>query len=270
MANPPDTHLVIGDTHAKSGEDLSRFSWLGKAIMDLRPTKVICLGDFNDMGSLSSYDKGKKSFYNASIEADILTSHMALGMIREPLEAYWKRSKKSLNIMHNKGKPLVYKPEFIMLGGNHDEARIERTIQSNPELTGLISIEKLGYAKFGWKYIPYTVPCIVDGIAYCHHFASGIMGKPIGGKYLASSLIATNLQSSTVGHDHSFQYASKPRADGTLVHGLSAGCYTEDEPPYANGAHKFWWRGLIYKTNVKNGDYSLKQFTMDEVKANWS
>lgn len=256
------SHLVIGDPHAKPGEDLSRFDWLGNAIMDLRPTKVICLGDFNDMGSLSSYDKGKKSFHNASIEADILTSHIALGKIIAPLIEYWRKAKKP--------KAQLYNPKFYMLGGNHDEARIERTIQSNPELTGLISIEKLGYEKFGWEYIKYTVPVVIDGIAYCHHFASGIMGKPIGGKYLASSLISTNLQSSTVGHDHSFQYACKPRADGTLVHGLSSGCYTEDAPSYANGAHKFWWRGLIYKTNVKDGDYSLKQFTMDEVKEKWS
>lgn len=257
-----NSHLVIGDPHAKPEEDLSRFSWLGKAIMDLRPSKVICMGDFNDMGSISSYDKGKKSFINASIEKDIQTSHLALGLIMEPLVSYYKKSKKNIN--------KLYKPQFYMLGGNHDEARIDRLIQSNPELEGLISIEKLGYEKFGWNYVKYTSPVVLDGIAYCHHFASGIMGKPIGGKYLANQLIATNLQSSTVGHDHSFQYACKPRADGRLVHGLSAGCYTEDSPSYANGAHKFWWRGLVYKTNVNDGDYSLKQFTMDEVKANWS
>lgn len=255
------SHLCIGDPHRKPGESLKRFEWLGKAIVDLKPTHVICMGDFNDMGSLSSYDKGKKSFEGARIEADIQASHMALEAIRSPLEAYWAKQKKA------KGK--LYNPEFIMLGGNHDEGRIARVVNSNPELEGLISIEKLGYEEFGWKYVPYNQPIILDGVAYCHHFASGIMGKPIGGKRLANTLIQTNLQSSTVGHDHGFHYAFQPRADGRMVHGLSAGCYTEASPKYAEGSDKFWWRGLILKTNVKDGEYSLKQFNMDEVKANW-
>jgi len=257
----PRTHLVIGDTHAKPDENPRRFEWLGKAIIDLKPDVVICMGDFNDMGSLSSYDKGKKSFEGKRIEADIQASHIALKLIRSPLEAYWARQKKS--------KYQLYNPKFEMLGGNHDEARIERVINSNPELEGLISIEKLGYEKFDWNYTKYTKPLIVDGIAYCHHFASGIMGKPIGGKNMARTLISTNLQSSTVGHDHGFHYAFQPRADGRTVHGLSAGCYTEDIPKYAEGADKFWWRGLILKTNVHDGEYSLKQFNMNEVKSNW-
>lgn len=253
-----ESHLVIGDPHAKPHEDLWRFTALGNAIVDLKPTKVICMGDFNDMGSLSSYDKGKASFVTQSIQEDINASHAALKLIRAPLLAKWKKDKKK-----------SYNPEFIMLGGNHDEGRIDRTLEKNTELTGFLSLYALGYETHEWTYVPYTLPIIIDGIAYCHHFASGIMGKPIGGKYVAKSLIDTNLMSSTVGHDHGFDYDCRPRADGTMVHGLSAGCYTEDKPAYAEGAHKFWWRGLILKTNVRDGDYSLKQFTMDEVKANW-
>lgn len=251
------SHLIIGDPHRKPKESLDRFTWLGRAIMELRPTKVICMGDFNDMGSLSSYDMIKPN----SIKEDIDASHEALDAIDKPHREYRLKAKKA-------AKDLYY-PKKYMLGGNHDEDRIFRAIKNQPELAGLIDIHALGYTKYGWNYIPYTVPLILDGIAYCHHFASGIMGKPIGGKYLASSLVDKNLQSSTVGHDHGFSYASRAKADGSLVHGLSAGCYTEDKPSYAKGAHKFWWRGLILKTNVKDGDYSLKQFTMDEIKERW-
>lgn len=52
--------LIIGDSHSKPSVSNRRFDWLGKLIADEKPQLVVDLGDFGDMESLSSYDKGKK------------------------------------------------------------------------------------------------------------------------------------------------------------------------------------------------------------------
>ena len=72
-----NTHLVIPDAHAHSDHHNKRFEWLGRLIVDIKPTTVIMLGDWADMPSLCSYDKGTKGFegrrywkdVNAAIDA---------------------------------------------------------------------------------------------------------------------------------------------------------------------------------------------------------
>lgn len=55
-------HLVIPDTQVKPNESIDHLLWAGKYAVDMQPDTIICIGDWWDMGSLSSYDKGKKSF----------------------------------------------------------------------------------------------------------------------------------------------------------------------------------------------------------------
>jgi len=54
--------LIIGDPHAHPDYDNKRFTALGKYILKTKPDIIVCLGDFADMPSLSSYDKGTKGF----------------------------------------------------------------------------------------------------------------------------------------------------------------------------------------------------------------
>lgn len=257
------SHLVIGDPHAKPGESLERFEWLGKAIIDILPDVVVCLGDFTDFTSLSSYDKGKLSFEGQRIRADLEAAQEAQKLVFQPL-----RDMQIYQSKHLKKK--MYSPRMIMLGGNHDEGRISKVVSNNPELHDFLSIEELNYEKFGWEYVPYKKPIIVDDIAYCHHFPSGVMGNPISGPNLARKLILRNHMSSTVGHSHLFDYASETRADGVKLHGLSAGCYTEDYPDYAKETAKFWWRGLVLKTGIDQGDYNFRPLSIAEVKASYA
>ena len=56
------THLVIGDPHCTPRTSNERFLWAGRLAADVRATHIICMGDFCSMDSLSSYDRGKKSF----------------------------------------------------------------------------------------------------------------------------------------------------------------------------------------------------------------
>jgi hypothetical protein len=54
---------------------------------------------------------------------------------------------------------------------------MERAVENDAKLEGLMSYEDLNLR--GWEVHPYLQPVIVDGIAYCHFFTSGVMGRPV-------------------------------------------------------------------------------------------
>jgi hypothetical protein len=214
------------------------------------------------MPSLSSYDKGKKSFEGRRYQKDILHTHDALQRVSAPLNEY--------NAVRRQYKERQYKPRFIMLGGNHDEERIKRLTEATAELDGVISVGDLCYEDYGWEYVPFKVPVVVDGISYCHYFASGVMGKAVGGVNMARTLLKINHQSCTVGHSHIWSEAEETRADGRKMYGLSAGCYFGHDPDFAKGSSKFWWRGLVIKENVSNGEYDLRRISYKTVRRLYS
>ena len=106
------THLVIGDPHCTPSASNERFTWAGRMAKDLKVDKVICMGDFASMDSMSSYDKKKKSFEGRRYKKDIEHAHDALQKFNDGL-----------------GK---YEPEMYMMLGNHED-RILRMVEDNPE-----------------------------------------------------------------------------------------------------------------------------------------
>ena len=107
------THLVIGDPHCTPRTSNERFLWAGRLAADFKVTHVICMGDFCSMDSLSSYDRGKKSFEGRRYQRDMQHSHEALSLFNQGLGNY--------------------KPKKIMIHGNHED-RIDRFVEDNPEL----------------------------------------------------------------------------------------------------------------------------------------
>jgi hypothetical protein len=56
--------------------------------------------------------------------------------------------------------------------------------------------------------------------------------------------------------------ARRTRADGTVIRGLTAGCFFDHFEPYAGPAQEMWWRGVIMKHGVHNGDYTLEEIPL--------
>ena len=55
--------LFIPDTQIKNGVNLDHIQALGNYILDKKPDIIVCIGDWWDMPSLSSYEKkGSKYF----------------------------------------------------------------------------------------------------------------------------------------------------------------------------------------------------------------
>ena len=129
--------LVIGDPHAHPDYDNKRFTDLGRFIVKSRPDIVVCIGDMADMPSLSMYDKGTKGFEGKRYKKDVAAVIDAQEKMFAPIR-----------------KARGYKPKFYMTIGNHED-RIDRAVNSTPELDGAIGVEDLQYEKFGWNVTPF-------------------------------------------------------------------------------------------------------------------
>ena len=78
-------HLIIPDSHALPGEDLRRYEWIGELIMEEMPDVIVDIGDWWDMASLCSYDKGTKSFEGRRYKEDVEVGHKAAELAFGPI-----------------------------------------------------------------------------------------------------------------------------------------------------------------------------------------
>ena len=245
-------HLVIPDTHAHYQHNNERASWLGDLICDLRPDLVIHLGDSADLPSLASYDKGTRASVGRTYRSDIDAHLDFMDRLFSPV----RKLKKKL-------------PHRVFLEGNH-EHRIERALDSNPELTGTISFNDLSLDRYFDETVRYDggTPGVyeADGVYYAHYFVSGLMGRPISGEHHAASLVRAQLASSTQGHSHLCDYSVRTRADGRKIQGLVAGCYQDYDAPWAGKSNQLWWKGVIIKRNVEGGTYDPEFVSLEALR----
>lgn len=250
------SHLIIPDTQVKPGVDLSYLKWIGKYIVRKRPDVIIQIGDFNDLESLSSYDKGKRSAEGKRLNADIEAGKLAMRALLTPLL--------NLQAEQIENDEEVYKPRLVLTLGNH-EHRLTKHIDANPELHGFLRMEDLGYEYFGWEVYPFLEPVCIDGINYCHYYPNVMTGKALGGN--AQLMLKTIGESFTMGHRQTLDVATRfLPASGQQQWGLICGaCYTheEDYKGYQGNHH---WRGIVVKHNVKDGSYDPLFVSLDWLK----
>lgn len=236
-------HLVIPDTQCKPGQSVEHLTWVGKYAVEKKPDVIIHLGDHWDMPSLSIYDIGKKSFEGRTYKEDIEAGKAGMEALLAPIKAEQKR------LRDNKHKQ--WKPRMVFLIGNHEE-RIERAIESDRKLEGLIGYNDFKLKEMGWETYDFLQPVVLNGIAYCHYFTSGVMGRPVSSPTL---LLTKKHMSCVMGHVQDRGIAFAKRADGKRMTGLFAGiCYTHDEAylsPQTNGS----WSGVWMLNEVDDGAF---------------
>ncbi len=241
-------HLVIADTQVKPGHDLSYLSAIGKYIAQKKPDVIIHIGDHFDFESLSSYDKGKRSFEGRRVKEDLEAGHKGMELLLHAV--------KELQENQRKAKKKVYNPRLVFCCGNH-ESRADRFANDNPEFTGLLGTKELGLEKYGWEVHPYLKPVDVDGINYVHYLANPFTGKPYGGNAL--SQLKTVGKSFIVGHKQLLDVAIRPTLDGSMQLGIINGaCYPHEEE-YKGYQGNFHFRGLTVLHEVKDG-FGLPSF----------
>ena len=245
-------HLVIPDCQVKDGDTFEYLTRIGHYMVEKKPDVVVHLGDFADMESLSSYDKGKKSFEGRRYIKDIKAATDAMTALLTPLFEYNAKQKR------NKGK--LYNPRMVLTLGNH-EHRIYRAVNDDPKLEGLIKYADLPYGD--WEVYDFLQPVFIEGVAYCHYFPTGVLGRPTTS---ANQLVSKMHMSCIQGHQQGRQVAYGKRPDGSTITCIIAGsCYEHDEGYLDHQSNKHW-RGVLMLHEVNNGSFDEMFVSLDYLK----
>jgi len=251
--------LVVPDQHAHPEHNNDRADWLGKFILDRKPDMVVNMGDTFDMPSLSSFDKGKASFYGASYEKDINSG-------LEFLDRMWSPIRKA------KRK----RPYSVFLEGNH-EHRLKKVLEYEPQLAGDrfgVSYKNYQLKDYHHEVVYYEgqTPGIytTEGVSFAHFMVSGLMGRPIGGEHHAASLLAKNHCSCVVAHSHTTDWAVRSSPTGGRIMGLVAGVYQDYKSSWAGNVNHLWSRGVCYLRNVEEGTYDFEFIGLETLRREYS
>lgn len=242
--------LVIPDVQAKPGVNFDHLTHIGRYIVDKQPDIIVNIGDFADMESLCSYDKGKKDFEGRRYKKDIQAAHTAMDMLLAPMREY---NQKALE-----GHRKRYKPRMVLTLGNHEE-RIQRVAQYSPELDGLVSYDDLPYKE--WEVHDYLKPVVINGVLFVHYLANPMSGKPYGGS--AANMLQKVGQSYFMGHKQTLDIATRFTVGGVQQWGIVCGaCYTHHEnyKGYQGNDH---FRGVIMLNRVQEGSYDPTIVSLD-------
>ena len=251
------TILVIPDVQLRDGDDTAFLTAIGRYIVDKKPTTVVCIGDFSDMPSLSSYDVGKKAFEGRRYSIDVAAVRRGMDCLLEPLKVH--------NESARRGHRERYYPRQVLTLGNH-EHRISRAVNDDAKLDGVMSWKDLHYEEHGWEVYPFLEVVIIEGVAFSHYFVTGVAGRAAG--TAAAQLRKTNM-SCIAGHQQGLQIANASRADGVRLTGIIAGsCYEHDED-YLGPQGNRHWRGVLMLHNVKDGEFDLVSVPLHYLKSKY-
>lgn len=248
------TILVIPDVQCTKDTPTDHLTWLGRFIAKKQPDVIVCAGDFADMESLSSYDVGRKDFEGRTYQADVQAAQQNMVALLDPL---WNLQGRQIQ---NKKK--MYDPRMVLTLGNH-ENRIDRAINIDRKLDGLISVKDLGYEECGWTVHPFLEVVEIEGIAFSHYFASGAMARPAS---TANAQLNKQHMSCVAGHQQGLQIATGKRADGALLTSIIAGSFYLHDEPYMGIQGNKHWRGAMMLHNCKDGQFDLNLLPMTYLK----
>lgn len=235
-------HLIIADTQAKPEHDFEYLDCIGKYIAHKRPDVIVHIGDHWDFPSLSTYDRGKRSFEGRRLIEDLEAGREGMRRMLLPLRELQEQQKRN--------RKKVYSPRMVFCVGNH-EHRADRYANDNPEFEGFVGVDQLGLEEMGWEVYPFLKPAVVDGISYVHYLANPFTGKPYGGNAL--NQLKNVGQSFVVGHKQVLDVAIRPTLDGQMQLGIINGaCYPFDEP-YKGYQGNYHFRGVTMIHEVKDG-----------------
>jgi len=250
--NKPKRHYVIPDVQVRPGDAVDHLDWIAKDIVRRKPDVIVCLGDFFDMPSLSSYSEpGGLEKENARIRADIEAGVKAMDEFMAPIHA------EIVRVARNKKKS--WKPRLIFTLGNHEE-RIDRVARMDARFEGVIGNGLYGLKNWGWEVYDYLVPVEVDGVWYSHFWQSGHSSRPIGGT-IENRLNKLGF-SFVQGHEQGKRYGDRALPNGKTIHGLVLGsCYLDAES-YRGPQGVNEWRGVGVLHDVRDGDYEPMFLTL--------
>ena len=238
------SHIMIPDTQIKPGVSLNHIQWAANYIEFHKPDKVILIGDWWDMCSLSHWNKQREAEglrYHRDIEAGI----------------------QGLDILMAKASP---KTQYYFCEGNH-EYRIARYIDTFPVQEGSMSMKDCDVERYGIKRIEFLKPIRLDGVYYSHYFYAKGSGRPHPN---ARAILNREHRSCTMGHVQTLDLAIAETANKHFIRAVVAGAFYLHDEKYKGLQGNNHWRGIIHKTNVKGGMYDLNEVSIHTLKRDYS
>jgi hypothetical protein len=245
-------HAVIPDTQIRPGEPIDHLQWIGWYLGEKQPDRMVQLGDWFDMPSLSSH-ASLKDAEGARLRADIDAGNHAWEVLNDSIiegaddtetGEWWEED----------GSERIY------LLGNHEQ-RLLTWLGNHPSMEGMIGFDSFEHP--GWDRYDFLEPVVREGIYYIHYIPGKLNGRPLGGRSVETRLKTVG-RSFTHGHQQVFLYG-RYEGYGVVMQGLVAGnCYLHDEP-YRGATANDEWRGIIMKHHVRDGQYDIKQVSLDSL-----
>jgi hypothetical protein len=227
---------VLPDCQVKPDISLDYLEWAGKYFADKKPDVIVNIGDFADMPSLSFHDvAGSMGYEGQRYKADILAVHQGMKRLMTPIQDEMRRT--------------GWNPRLVITLGNH-ENRIDRTIKATPKLDGVMGLPDLEYERWGWDVVPFLQPIVINGVAFCHYFCSGVMGRPVTS---AQAMLTKKHMSCVAGHQQGRDVKHGYRGDGKEITAIIAGSYYEHNEEYLNHQTNAHFRGLFMLYGVDDG-----------------
>ena len=84
----PAMHIIIPDTQVKPGVNTDHLEWAGNYASEKRPDEIIMIGDWFDMPSLCSFDRGKLDYEGRRYVEDIKAGRKAMERMLHHIERW--------------------------------------------------------------------------------------------------------------------------------------------------------------------------------------
>lgn len=236
---------VVTDAQVMHGVEMNHLEWAGKYLAAKRPDVVVCIGDFGDFPSLSHFERGTRHFEGRRYTKDIAAFHRGMELLMNPI-----------------AKVSGWNPYMEFTEGNHED-HIERATIEDPKLEGLISKADLKLADYGWRQHSFLQPVSIGGVAFCHYFPSGVMGKPISS---APGLLRKLHMSAFAGHQQGREIAYSRRADGSHMTAIISGSFYQHSYDYLSPFTNGHWRGMFMLHEVVDGRFDEMALSIDYLK----
>lgn len=226
---------VIPDVQAQQNVPIDHLAWCGHYLARKKPDVIVCIGDFWDMPSLNEHvSELRRAADQTTYVQDLDAGRRAMELLMEPIY-----------------KTNGWSPHLVYTLGNHED-RITRTAMNSPRLAGLLDVKHLELESYGWKVYPFLEPVSVGGVAFCHYFPSGIMGRPIT---TARELLNKWHMSAFAGHQQGKDIAFSRRGDGVEMGAIIAGSFYQHDENYLSPLTNRHWRGCCILHEVRDGSF---------------
>jgi hypothetical protein len=227
---------VVTDVQVKPGVPINHLRAAGRYIAEKRPDVIVCIGDFADMRSLNRHeDPASLGMQGQNYRLDIEATHRGMDELMEPI-----------------AKAKGYSPDLEFTLGNHEDL-ITRAVNADPRrLQGVYDLAHLRYEQYGWRVHPFLQPIVIGGVAFCHYFPGGVMGKPISSP---SILLKKLHMSAFAGHQQGRDISYAKRADGKDLTAIISGSFYQHQESYLSPFTNKHWRGMYFLHEVKDGSF---------------